>query len=197
MRVIKRLLKFVAFCIVLVVVGTLLMIVHLRYSMHKLDRYAQQMHVGMSVREFVKAMPTDYFSAKVLRARRDVPCRGTKGEFVPSENDDSDQSQLADPSKPAQKASATEIAKLTPCPAVTFAHFRHTTDGKIYLEAERIAGGKVVTSDEFADFLEREFREGFYVGFTYTTITPQHQTFGVDFDHSGRIVRVVQPYGWD
>ncbi len=198
MRFIKGLLKFIACCVVLLVVAILAVMGDLAYSMHKLVRHSQRMHVGMSVREFVQVMPTDYFSAKVLRARRDVACRGPKGEFVPPEDDDPARSEAAAMAQPAQDASKVQIAGLAPCPAVDFAHFKYSGEGKIYLEVQRFGGGTVVTSDQFAEFIEKEFRDSdFYVGFSYTTHTPQHQTFGVDFDRTGHIARIVQPYGWD
>jgi hypothetical protein len=190
-RLIKGLLKFTACCVVLLIVGMIAVIGQLSYSMHKLGQYSQRMHVGMSVREFVKVMPTDYFYARVLRVRRDVPCRGSKGEFVPPESNDP-------PTAPTRNASEAEVAKLAPCPAVTYAHFKHNQEGMINLQVQSFEGGKLVTTDEFAEFIEKEFHDSrFYVGFSYLTGTPQHQTFGVWFDRNGRISEVVQPWGWD
>ena len=196
-RLFKWLLKFIAFCVVLLIVAMVAVFVQLSSSMRKLVRYSQRMHVGMSVREFVKVMPTDYFDARVLRERRDVPCRGSNDELVPPESDDSEATT------PTRKASKAELAKFAPCPAVTYAHLLgrelgRNQEGMIKLQVQSLEGGKLVTTDEFAEFMEKEFHNSrFYVGFTYLTGTPQHQTFGVKFDRNGRIDEVVQPWGWD
>jgi len=191
-RFIQRVMQLIATCVIVLVLSMIAMIWYLSHSLHKLDLYCARMHVGMTVREFVKVMPTDYFTAKVLRERRNFPCRGPKGEFEPPESGD------LSPSKAVEIPPKAEIARLAPCPAVTFVHFKHTGDGKIYLEVQSFGGGKVVTVDEFTEFVEKEFRgTGFYFGFTYLTMTPQHQSFGFDFDADGRIKNIVRPYGWD
>ncbi len=191
MRALRILLKVVGAFVAIVVLCVVGVFGTLWFAHHRVQKMAERIHPGMTAHEFVQVFPEGYLSGKVLRTRRTVACRTKTGSVEPPEDPPSDAA-----SRPVN------AAELQSCEAVSWVRFHGTDNDRLRLELASPGiddtESRKVTRDDFARLLDTEFASAeYYVGFSYTTSTPQHISFGVWFGRDGRVREVLHPWGWD